>query len=76
MEKFENIIILGEDFLKALRRLNAKSLSEKELLDLDDLKDRMNSHFDFFLASSINRQGAGSDHCYAALHNDTSACQF
>jgi hypothetical protein len=30
MEKFENIIILGEDFLKALRRLNAKSLSEKE----------------------------------------------
>ena len=54
MEKFENIIILGEDFLKALRRLNAKSLSEKELLELDDLKDRMNSHFDFFLASSVH----------------------
>lgn len=59
MEKFENIIMLGEDFLNALRRLNATSLSEKELLELDDLKDRMNSHFDFFLASSINQLGAG-----------------
>ena len=54
MEKFENIILLGEDFLKALQLLDAKSLSEKELLELDDLKDRMNSHFDFFLASSIH----------------------
>ena len=54
METFENIILLGEDFLKALQRLDAKSLSEKELLELDDLKDRMNSHFDFFLASSLH----------------------
>jgi hypothetical protein len=54
MEKFKNIIMLGEDFLNALRRLNAKSLSKKELLELDDLKDRMNSHFDFFLASSVH----------------------
>ena len=54
MEKIENIIILGEAFLKALRRLDAKSLSEKELLEVDDLKDRMNSHFDFFLASSVH----------------------
>ncbi len=54
MEKIENIIMLGEDFLRAIRRLDAKSLSEKELLDLDDLKDRMNSHFDFFLASSVH----------------------
>ena len=52
MEKIENIIMLGESFLKALRLLDAKSLSEKELLELDDLKDRMNSHFDFFLVSS------------------------
>ena len=56
MEKFENIIMLGEDFLNALRRLNAKSLNEKELLELDDLKDIMNSHFDFFLASSVHSQ--------------------
>ena len=54
MEKFENIIMLGENFLKALQILDAKSLSEKELLELDDLKDRMNSHFDFFLASSVH----------------------
>ena len=54
MEKMENIIMLGEDFLKALQLLDAKSLSEKELLGLDDLKDRMNSHFDFFLASSVH----------------------
>lgn len=54
MEKFENIIMLGEDFLKALQLLDAKSLSEKELFELDDLKDRMNSHFDFFLASSVH----------------------
>ena len=51
MEKFENIILIGEAFLKALRLLDANSLSEKELLEVDDLKDRMNSHFDFFLAS-------------------------
>jgi hypothetical protein len=38
MEKMENIIMLGEDFLKALQLLDAKSLSEKELLELDDLK--------------------------------------
>jgi len=54
MEKLENIIMLGEAFLKALRLLDAKSLSEKELLELDDLKDRMNSHFNFFLASSVH----------------------
>jgi len=54
MEKIENIMMLGEDFLNALRLLDAKSLSEKELLELDDLKDRMNSHFDFFLASSVH----------------------
>jgi len=54
MEKLENIIKLGEDFLKGLQLLDAKSLSEKELLELDDLKDRMNSHFDFFLASSVH----------------------
>ena len=54
MEKFENIMMLGENFLKALQILDAKSLSEKELLELDDLKDRMNSHFDFFLASSVH----------------------
>jgi len=52
MGKIENIIMLGEDFLKALQLLDAKSLSEKELLELDDLKDRINSHFDFFLVSS------------------------
>jgi len=38
MEKMENIIMIGEDFLKALQLLDAKSLSEKELLELDDLK--------------------------------------
>lgn len=54
MDKLENIITLGEDFLNALQLLDAKSLSEKELLELDDLKDRMNSHFDFFLASSVH----------------------
>ncbi|HAY40548.1 MAG TPA: hypothetical protein DCY53_15205 [Desulfobacteraceae bacterium] len=54
MEKLENIIKLGEDFLKGLQLLDAKSLSEKELFELDDLKDRMNSHFDFFLASSVH----------------------
>ena len=54
MGKFENIIMLGEDFLKALQLLDAKSLNEKELFELDDLKDRMNSHFDFFLASSVH----------------------
>ena len=51
MEKIKNIIMLGEAFLNALRLLDAKSLSEKELLELDDLKDRINSHFDFFLVS-------------------------
>jgi len=54
MKKLENIITLGEDFLNALQLLDAKSLSEKELLELDDLKDRMNGHFDFFLASSVH----------------------
>jgi len=54
MGKFENIIMLGEDFLKALQLLDAKSLNEKELFELDDLKDRMNSHFDFFLSSSVH----------------------
>jgi len=41
MEKIKNIIMLGEKFLDALRLLDAKSLREKDLLDLDDLKDRM-----------------------------------
>ena len=54
MKKIENIIMLGEDFLKALQLLDAKSLSEKEILELDDLKDRINSHLDFFLASSVH----------------------
>lgn len=54
MAKLKNIITLGEDFLKALQLLDASKLSEKELFELDDLKDRMNSHFDFFLASSIH----------------------
>jgi hypothetical protein len=54
MEKLENIIILGGALLKALRLLDAKSLNEKKLLELDDLKDRMNSHFDFFFESSFH----------------------
>ena len=61
MEKLENIIMLGEAFLKGLRLLDAKSLSEKELLELDDLKDRMNSHFDFFLESSFHSVGKNKD---------------
>ena len=52
MAEIKNIILLGEDFLKALQRLDAKSLSRKELFELDDLKDRINSHFDLFLVSS------------------------
>jgi len=56
MGKIENILMLGEDFLSAIQRLDAKSLSQKDLLELDDLKDRMNSHFDFFLASSIHSE--------------------
>ena len=52
MAEIKNIILLGEDFLKALQLLDAKSLSRKELFELDDLKDRINSHFDFFLVSS------------------------
>ena len=52
MAKVENIITLGEDFLKALQLLDANKLSEKELFVLDDLKERINGHFDFFLASS------------------------
>ena len=54
MEKIKNIMMLGEKFLDALRLLDAKSLSEKDLLDLDDLKDRMNSHFDFFHESAFH----------------------
>jgi len=61
MEKLENIIMLGEAFLKALRLLDAKSLNEKELLELDDLKDRMNSHFDFFFESSFHSKGKIKD---------------
>jgi hypothetical protein len=61
MEKLENIIMLGEAFLKALRLLDAKSLSEKELFELDDLKDRMNSHFDFFFESSFHSVGKNKD---------------
>ena len=54
MAKLQNILTLGEDFLKALQLLDAKSLNEKELFELDDLKDRINSHFDFFLSSSVH----------------------
>ena len=47
--------IVSQSTFKNLKPiLDAKSLSEKELLELDDLKDRMNSHFDFFLASSVH----------------------
>ena len=53
MDKIENIISIAEAFLNALRILDAKSLNEEELLELDDLKDRMNSHFDFILGSSV-----------------------
>ena len=52
MAKVENIITLGEDFLKALQLLDASILSEKELFVMHDLKERINGHFDFFLASS------------------------
>ena len=48
----ENIITLGEDFLKALQLLDASKLSEKELYVMHDLKERIIGHFDFFLASS------------------------
>jgi hypothetical protein len=61
MKKIDNILLLGEDFLKALQQLDAKSLSEKDLLDLDDLKDRMNSHFDFFHESSFHNDGKVKD---------------
>jgi len=57
MEKIENIISLGEKFLNALRLLDAKSLSEKDLLELDDLKDRISSHFDFFHESAFHNAG-------------------
>jgi hypothetical protein len=57
MKKIDNILLLGEDFLKALQQLDAKSLSEKDLLDLDDLKDRINSHFDFFHESAFHSDG-------------------
>jgi hypothetical protein len=53
VDKIENIISIAEAFLNALRILDAKSLNEEELLELDDLKDRMNSHFDFILGSSV-----------------------
>ena len=56
MEKLENIIILGGALLKALRLLDAKSLNEKELLELDDLKDRINGHLDFFLVPSDDHE--------------------
>ena len=61
MEKIENIITLGEKFLEALRLLDAKSLSEKELLELDDLKDRMNSQFNFFHQSAFHSDGKIKD---------------
>lgn len=61
MEKIKSIIMLGEKFLDALRLLDAKSLSEKDLLDLDDLKDRMNSHFDFFHESAFHSDGKVKD---------------
>ena len=61
MEKIKNIIMLGEKFLDALRLLDAKSLSEKELLELDDLKDRISSHFDFFHESSFHNDGKVKD---------------
>ena len=52
MAKLENIIARAEAFLEALRVLDAKSLKEKEIMEIDDLKDRINSHFDFILGSS------------------------
>lgn len=61
MGKFENIVMLGEDFLKALQLLDAKSLSEKELFELDDLRDRMNSHFDFFHESAFHNSEKRKD---------------
>jgi len=61
MEKLENIMTLAEAFLEALQLLDAKSLSEKELLELDDLKDRMNSHFEFFFESSFHSVGKNKD---------------
>ena len=52
MAKLENIIARAEAFLEALRVLDAKSLKEEEIMEIDDLKDRINSHFDFILGSS------------------------
>jgi hypothetical protein len=56
MAKLENIIMLGETFVKTLRLLDPKSLNEKELLELDDLKDRINGHLDFFLVPSDDHE--------------------
>ena len=53
VEKIENIITLAEDFPEAIRILDVQSLNEKELSELDDLKDRINSHFDFILGSLV-----------------------
>jgi len=53
MAKLENIITRAEAFLEALRVLDAKSLKEEEVLEIDDLRDRINSHFDFILGSSL-----------------------
>ena len=57
MEKIENILMLGEEFLRALRQLDAKSLGGKDLKELDDLKDRISSHFDFFHESAFHNAG-------------------
>ena len=61
MEKIENIIMLGENFLNALRLLDAKSLGGKELKELDDLKDRISSHFDYFHESAFHSSGKIKD---------------
>lgn len=61
MEKIENILMLGEEFLRALRQLYAKSLGGKDLKELDDLKDRIYSHFDFFNESAFHSSGKRKD---------------
>lgn len=53
MAKLDNIITRAEAFLEALRVFDAKSLKEEELSEIDDLRDRINSHFDFILGSSL-----------------------
>jgi len=62
MAKLENIMTLGEEFLKALQLLDANSLNEKELFELDDLKERIIGHFNFFLESSVHSKEETKDY--------------